>query len=115
VNFPYFSTESATPVEVLVMLHSVSSPPTDSRTVVLRFDDNGERDAPGFYWSAEGSWYTSLGSAVHPVGWIEYNEAKYEVVDLLDGRVVFSDCTIAEAHTFRNLLSAYGSVVIVPA
>lgn len=54
----------------------VAIPPHNSRTVVLRFDDSGERDREGFYWRPEGCWYTSEGSkakrnAVHPIMWRE--------------------------------------------
>jgi hypothetical protein len=49
-------------------------PPDNSRCVILRFDDDGQRDCEGFYWRAEGAWYKSAGSkarkaAVHPTKW----------------------------------------------
>lgn len=58
--------------------YSASSPPDTSRTVVLRFDEDGSRDCEGFYWRAEGSWYKSQGgkakrNAVHPTSWKERN------------------------------------------
>ena len=51
-------------------------PPMNSRTVMLRFDDDGGRDCRGFYWRPEHAWYKSDGSkarraAVHPVKWRE--------------------------------------------
>ena len=55
---------------------SAKTPPDTSRSVMLRFDDDGSRDCSGFYWRAEGAWYKSLGSkarrnSVHPVAWQE--------------------------------------------
>lgn len=50
--------------------------PLTSRVVVMRFDDGGERDAEGFFWAPERSWYRSEGGkakrhSVHPVAWRE--------------------------------------------
>lgn len=56
-----------------------SQPPDTSRTVMLRFDADGSRDAHGFYWRVEGAWYKSQGSkakrkSVHPIAWREINK-----------------------------------------
>ena len=55
---------------------SVFHPPDTTRTVVLRFDDTGERDCEGFYWAPEQAWYKTEGSkarrnSVHPTKWKE--------------------------------------------
>ena len=58
--------------------HPATFPPSDSRRVVLRFDDDGSRDCEGFY---VGSWYKSelawrQQRAVHPVMWREKGGAE---------------------------------------
>ena len=80
----------------------------------MRFGDNGERDTEGFYWSAEGAWYKSEGSkarrnSVHPTHWADKSDVRYQVVDY-SGRIVFDDCTYAEAKQFQ--LSVPKSMVL---
>ena len=58
---------------------SFKQPPDTSRTVMMRFDETGERDATGFYWRPEGAWYRNPGSkakrnSVHPLQWRELTD-----------------------------------------
>jgi hypothetical protein len=58
-----------------------SSPPDSARRVMMRFDDDGSRDATGFYWRFAEAWYKSAGSkarqeSVHPVAWRELKEGE---------------------------------------
>lgn len=64
------------PPQALPEWQPAAPPPDNSRTVVMRFDDEGSRDCEGFYWRPHGCWYKSYGSkgrkaAVHPVAWRE--------------------------------------------
>lgn len=59
---------------------SAGLPPSSSRCVIMRFDDDGSRDCEGFYWHSENAWYRSEGSkakrhSVHPVRWMEKPES----------------------------------------
>ena len=54
-------------------------PPSDTRTVMLRFDPDGNRDRQGFYWHDFGVYARSETNArrlkfVHPTHWRELTE-----------------------------------------
>ena len=61
--------------------HPYTEPPEPFVNVRLRFGDNGERDAIGFYHPGLGSYYKSRAAmhrheAVHPTHWAEIEEQK---------------------------------------
>lgn len=59
--------------------HPVTSPPEPLTWVMLRFGDNGERDARGFRRGNGSTYYTSMeamwqGHACHPTHWAKIGE-----------------------------------------
>jgi len=61
--------------------HPYTEPPESHKDVWLRFGDNGERDAIGFFHKGHGAYYKSLRAmhnlaSVHPTHWAEIEEAK---------------------------------------
>ena len=61
--------------------HPYTEPPNNKGLVRLRFGDDGERDAFGFYHSGHGCYYKSLTgmwqrASVHPTHWAEIKETE---------------------------------------
>ena len=61
--------------------HPYTEPPKSGVYVTLRFGDDGERDAIGFFYEGHGCYYKSLTAmwqraSVHPTHWAEIEETQ---------------------------------------